>query len=396
MLKSKTAASAASRVKYLYPKTVKGIDYLYFRMPPKGTLIPLPADRDSAEFNKAYDACMAELKRQRKGAAVEEPIAPGIKCADTRIVEFVGDTIGAAIKVYRASPEYEAIKPSSKRVYDIALEQIASALGTGRLRDLDTDAVDLYSGMVTKHRGAATADKHIALLSNIWQVCRPHKQFNLTKLANPTRDAKTRYTKAKKPHKPWPEHVQEDFMRTAPEHLKQAKLLLHFSAQRGGDCVKMRWSHFDGEGLLVIPEKGDDLEMANWHKCPAPLLAMLKKLQRERNPEPEDFILLNAKGRPWASSGDLSYLIRLHLTKIGHRQKGERTYSMHGLRKNAASEVGELLKGTAGIKSVTGHRSNEMAEFYAKHASQIAMNREVVEAWDAKLAKALPKLKRVK
>jgi hypothetical protein len=31
---------------------------------------------------------------------------------------------------------------------------------------------------------------------------------------------------------------------------------------------------------------------------------------------------------------------------------------------------------------VTGHFSNEMAEFRAKHANEIAMSREVVEARD--------------
>jgi integrase len=385
MPKPINAANAVKRDTYLYSKTSKGIGYLYFRMPPKGDLIPLPIDRSSAEFAKAYDKCIDELSKRKASPAPLPPVHDP-EPFDTKAVEFVSDTIGAAINVYRASSEFEKIKPSSKRVYQITLEQIASVLGAERLSDLDTDAVDLYSDRIARTRGAATADKHIAILSNIWQACRPHKEFGLKKLANPTREAKARYTKAKHPHKPWPEHVQEDFMRSAPEHLKQGKLLLHFSAQRGGDCVDMRWSQFDGEGLLVVPEKGDDLEMANWHKCPAPLLAMLKKLQRERKPKPSDHILLNAKGKPWASSGDLSRLIRLHLIDIGHAKVGQRTYSMHGLRKNAASEVGELMKGTAGIKAVTGHKSNEMAEFYAKHASQIAMNREVVEAWDEKLA----------
>jgi hypothetical protein len=42
--------------------------------------------------------------------------------------------------------------------------------------------------------------------------------------------------------------------------------------------------------------------------------------------------------------------------------------------------------GTAGIRSVTGHRSNEMAEYYARHAEQIALNERVVERWDQAIA----------
>lgn len=60
---------------------------------------------------------------------------------------------------------------------------------------------------------------------------------------------------------------------------------------------------------------------------------------------------------------------------------------MHGLRKNAASEVGSLMLGAAGIKSVTGHKSDEMANYYAKHADKVAMNEKVVASWNASLEK---------
>jgi hypothetical protein len=45
------------------------------------------------------------------------------------------------------------------------------------------------------------------------------------------------------------------------------------------------------------------------------------------------------------------------------------------------------LVGTAGIMSVTGHASREMAEYYAKHAEKVRMNRDVVERWNAELAR---------
>ena len=60
--------------------------------------------------------------------------------------------------------------------------------------------------------------------------------------------------------------------------------------------------------------------------------------------------------------------------------------SMHGLRKNAASEVAALLVGTQGIKSVTGHKSDDQAAYYAKHAAQVALNRQVVEKWNEAIA----------
>jgi hypothetical protein len=57
----------------------------------------------------------------------------------------------------------------------------------------------------------------------------------------------------------------------------------------------------------------------------------------------------------------LSLSIRDHLIKIGLAKRGTKTISMHGLRKNAASEVGAVLLGAKGIKSVTGHKSRAIA-----------------------------------
>jgi hypothetical protein len=103
------------------------------------------------------------------------------------------------------------------------------------------------------------------------------------------------------------------------------------------------------------------------------------------------FILLNERGRRWASANSLSCSIRDFMVKAGLRTKGSkdrpvRGPSMHGLRKNAAGEVAALLVGTQGIKSVTGHKSDDQASYYAKHAAQIALNRQVVDKWNESLA----------
>jgi hypothetical protein len=230
----------------------------------------------------------------------------------------------------------------------------------------------------------------VAMISNVWDACKTHKEFGIAKLPNPTLGAEARY-KVKQPHQPWSDDLQDKFMQLAPERLKLAKLLLHFSAQRGGDCVKMRLIDFDGDGLLVQPEKtsdGTDLE-PSYCKCPEPLRLAL--VERCTHGDPEDFILLNDLGRPWANSGSLSNSIRDFMVKVGLRKRGskdkpQRGPSMHGLRKNAASEVSALLVGTQGIKSVTLHKSDDQAAWYAKHAAQRALNALVVDKWNEALA----------
>jgi integrase len=361
-------AKEVDRTKYLYPKTVKGNPYLYFRMA-DGALVSLPLDRDSAEFRRSYDACL-----KQRTAPVVAPRLPERRRTDTANVAFVGNTMGAAIKAYKDSADYVALKSSSKKKYEQALALLSDMLGETRLPDLDIDAVDLYSEQIAKDHGAPVAKFQVSMISNIWKTCRKHKEFGIKKIANPTADAERRYKKPKAPSKPWTDAQRETFMEAAPKSLKLAKLLLHFSAQRGGDCIKMRLTVFDGEGLFVRPEKtsdGDDLE-ANYHLCPKPLLDALLKRRKEAS-TPDEHILLNGHGRPWANSNSLSWSIRTHMIKVGLAER-EKTISMHGLRKNAASEVSALLVGTQGIKSVTGHKSDDQAGCYAKYAAQIALN----------------------
>ena len=365
------------RTKFLYPRTIKGRAYLYFRMG--------DGDQGSAEFRRAYDAC----RRTRDKLAV--PALPVIKSNDTTNVAFVRDTFGRAILLYKDSSDYASKKASSKKKYDKWLAILNDKLGVTRLRDLDINAVDIYSDIIAREFSPSNARFQIAMISVVWNIAKKHRDFGLGKLPNPTFGAESRY-KVQTPHRPWSDDLQDEFMRRAPERLKLAKLLLHFSAQRGGDCVRMQIKDFDGQGLFVRPEKttdGTDLA-ANYHLCPEPLREALERRFLDSD-SPEEFILLNERGRRWSSANSLSCAIRDFMVRVGLRTRGSKNKpmrgpSMHGLRKNAASEVAALLVGTQGIKSVTGHKSDDQAAYYAKHAAQIALNRQVVEKWNESLA----------
>jgi hypothetical protein len=223
----------AKPIKYLYRRTVKGHLYVYFRGP-DGKLIPLPADEDSAEFKRSYDACIEALSSNPR------PAPSAAKPKQLANVAFIGGTIGQAIEVYLASSTFKQNKVTTQHRYRISLDHMRDRIGTARLADLDIDGVDIYSEQLTNETGPASADFHVSLLHNIWQVCRKFPEFGIKNRPDPTRDAEQRYTKVKRPHKPWNDEAQDRFMETAPETLKLAKLLLHFSAQRGGDCVKMK------------------------------------------------------------------------------------------------------------------------------------------------------------
>jgi integrase len=375
------------RSRYLYARTIKGKPYLYFRMA-DGALVPLPLDRSSSEFRRAYDDCL----KTRRNLADTASKLPERKSVDTRNVRFIVDTLGHGIDVYKESADYKSKKLTSKRKYDRWLGILKDKLGAARLRDLDVDAVDVYSDMIATELSPSNARFQVAMISNVWDACKKYKDFRLAKLPNPTIGAVSRY-KVKTPHQPWSDDLQDQFMQIAPERLRLAKLLLHFSAQRGGDCVRMQIKDFDGQGLFVHPEKtSDGTDLApNYHLCPEPLREALERRLLD-SASPDEFILLNERRRQWASANSLSCAIRDFMVKVGLRQKGSkdrpmRGPSMHGLRKNAASDVAALLVGTQGIKSVTGHKSDDQAAYYAKHAAQVALNRQVVAKWNEAIAK---------
>jgi integrase len=362
------------RKRYLYRKTVKGRLYLFFRH--KGKLTPLPADEGSAEFCRAYDAAMRAV---RLATATAVPV-PSASPPNARM-KFLPGTLGAAIEQYLDSAAYDRLAPSSKVQYLQTLKQLRARLGAGRLTDLDPDAVDIYTDQLAKECGASVADRHMRMISKIWQVCRKFPEFNLKGKFNPTLNTDTHYT-VKQRHRPWPRAVQDRFTAGAPDHLKLAKLLLHFSAQRGGDCVRLRWADYDGKGLSVRPRKthGEVDPLPNYHLCPKPLREALNAA-----PRIADTILVNAHGKPYANANVLSHAIKRELVRLGLAKEGERTFVMHGLRKTAASDVGSLWVGAAGIKSVGGWRTDDEANYYAQDPDQRRINEMVVRQWDAEL-----------
>jgi hypothetical protein len=216
-----TGAKAKLTKKYLYRRTVKGHLYVYFREP-GGKLMPLPADEDSAEFRRSYDACLQALSSNAR------PAPSAAKPKQLAGVAFIGGTIGQAIETYLASSTYKQNKPSTQHRYRISLDHMRDRIGTSRLADVDIDGVDIYSEQLANETGPASADFHVPLLHNIWQVCRKFPEFGIKNMPDPTRDAERRYTKVKRPHKPWNEEAQDLFMETARETLKLAKLLLPF------------------------------------------------------------------------------------------------------------------------------------------------------------------------
>jgi integrase len=343
--------------------TTKG--YVYFRMP-SGKLIPLKAKQGTPEFDRAYEACVAQRE------AVPTPEA---RVSDGK------DSVAAAIAIYLASPGFLGNRESTKKRIRRHCEQLRGELGDCRLADLDTDAIDIYSERIEVRQGASVADRHVHVISSIWKNVKKWEQFGIKKMPNPTVEARQAY-EVQQEHRPWPVEVQEQFMAAAPEHLQLAKLLLHFSVQRGGDCCKMLWTDFDGQGIYVRPEKthGERDAQPTYHLCPDPLIEAL-----EAAPRVAETILVNAYGQRYANVSVLSKAMRRYLIKVGAARKGERTFVMHGLRKTGATDAAEAGVEGKALQGLGGWKTIQMAEHYTKTARAKIANKKAIDLWNAEL-----------
>jgi len=166
--------------------------------------------------------------------------------------------------------------------------------------------------------------------------------------------------------------VIEKFDQDCPPHLQFVRMGLHYTGQRGGDVVAMKWADFDGKRIYVVQEKtGTKL----WLNCPKPLLAALRREQRKTNRE---YIFHHAYDAPFANAQTLSQAIKNRLRDLGLTD-----YTMHGLRKNAGMELALAGCTVPEIMAVLGHKTPKMALFYVQQVQQADMNENAVAKWDA-------------
>jgi integrase len=346
-------------VKYL-KRTTSG--HVYFNN--RGKLTALPAE-GSPEFRQAYATCLAARLGETK---------PAPRLGDGP------DTVAKAIEVYLSSTRFAGLAASTRKRLGRHCEAIrTSPLGQARLRDMDVHLIDRWSEGIAKRQGASVADRYVHVLSSIWQCAIKFPQFGIAKLAKPTDVAESHYT-VQREHRPWPEAVFENFIATAPANLALAVMLLRWTVQRGGDCIRMTWDDYDGERIAVRPEKthGERNAEPNYITVVEPLREAL-----DAAPRTAETILVAGGNqhsigeKPFGSANTLGKAIRRHLRAIGVNG-----YSMHGLRKMGAIGVVMAGGGVSELKS-WGWKSDSQALYYVRGCDSRRLNRNSADAISA-------------
>jgi integrase len=373
--------------KYLYRKPDPRNPTLvrvYFRHPKTAQLTPLPGDETSSEFSEQYGELFAALTATPKA---RDPNVRVTRNRDDGNVFYRPPTLGWFIEKYLASDFFDsaskkAYADGTRYNYRKHLDLLKARLGGGILVDLDQEAVEVYSAEVAREHGDSADDDQIAMISNVWEHAKGFKEFKRGGRINPTTRIKRHYVHDGEGHLVWPEDVIERFDgNDCPAHLQFLRMGLHYSGQRGGDVVGMKWTDFDGKRIYVVQEKtGKKL----WLNCPKPFLAALKREQRKTNHE---YIFVQPKGgAPYANAQTLSHAIRNRLHALGIEG-----YTMHGLRKNAGMELALAGCTVPEIMAVLGHKTPKMALFYVEQAQQSEMNENAVGKWDVSIEKQTAK-----
>lgn len=306
----------------------KGSIYLYFRRHRRRWR--LPDDVASAEFQQAYLELLAKT---------------GIDPAPRRIGE---GSVAALICDYRASDEFQALKPKTQRDYLRMLEVFAP---------------------VDHHAADAVRRRHIReLRKTLAGRARTQKLFTQVASAlfnfgvdndhcalNPAARMK-RIGKAKS-YIAWTDQNCVDFEASSPPcQVLTGYMLGRFAGQRRGDVLRMARTAYDGACIEVRQEKTDEPLTIPAHRR---LKAYLDGL-----PKNALLFIVDENGRPVEES-TFSKQFRSALDAAGLPQ-----LHFHGLRHAAGRALAEAGCSSHEIQAITGHRTLQMVEHYTKAASQ--------------------------
>jgi integrase len=352
---------AIVRIRYIHSFVDKtGRVRFYFRYRHKRW--PLPGQPGSIEFAQRYDELKSSVVLP-KGSSSRIAFGPG--------------TLGWVIEKWTGSDDFKKRKSSTQVLYRRFLDSIRERYGRGLMVDLRERHVRSMRAEFTKH--TSSADRFVTLVSLLWVFAKENLAMELG--PNPTRDIQKLHTQSSE-HQPWPASLISEFDAKAKPrpNMQLALALLLYTGQRLGDVAAMKWSQYDGRGILVRQEKTDELV---WIPCHRRLKKALDEAERR-----SDFILTTHFGSRY-STGSLSNVISLVAAAIG--AKG---YTAHGLRKNAGIALAEVGCTDKEIMAVLGHKTYAQSHAYTRRAEQKRLAEQAIRKLERAEKVANPRTKR--
>jgi integrase len=311
--------------KYVRRVVARGREYLYFRR--GGIQKPLPTDLTTVEFWQAYRAALgSELPRDKNFSGL--------------------------ISAYKASVEYGALAPSSRKDYLYSLTMIETLWGDLLVRSLRPKNV-----IVLRDSLAATPSKANHLLSILktlinWGIPREYADTNpclaIPKLAVEEAGAR-----------PWAPWCFDLIEKHARDDMRRSVWLARYTGQRQSDVLRMCPADIEDGGINVVQQKtGKELWIPLHDELAAEIATWGPSFVATPKGEPYDPVRFRAA---WT---------RLMKTPAGRiRKEG---YTFHGLRASSAEKLRGAGCNDADIGSITG-MSPAMVRRYLRFSDQKAL-----------------------
>jgi integrase len=266
-------------------------------------------------------------------------------------------TWGDVVRLYKGSPEFTKNTRQTRQWYDRALERARNWRDRpiGDIRRVEV--LELRNAIATF--APAEANNFVSVMRIVmkWAVKYEFREYNPVDQIEPLEGGEWR---------PWTEDEFDHALTHLAERYRRAVILATYTGQRASDLVRMRWSSYDGEGILMGKQKKTKKHKGSielWIPCHPDLKRELAAWKAEATAMT---ILTSACGQPWKIE-TFSHDIGLALKALP--EWADDTV-FHGLRKLAAVRLSEAGCSEAEISAITGHQDLEMIRHYIKQANQ--------------------------
>lgn len=262
------------------------------------------------------------------------------------------DTIAMLIQAYQGSPEWKGLSGATQDRYIRYLRPL-TRIGNTKAADLTRRDIVTIRNAINETGKPAAANTFVRATSALYAWGMENDWVEV----NPT----VRIKALPGGHFPaWTPEITASALDVLPEHLRRLVLLALYTGQRRGDLCRMAWSHYDGTRIRLTQGKTGTPLVIPVH----PAL----KVEMDAWERKATTILINARGWPW-KPGSASHGMKLAVDRLGLPAK----WNIHGLRKLAAANLAEAGCSAMEIAAITGHKTLQMVQFYAKSADQERM-----------------------
>lgn len=270
-------------------------------------------------------------------------------------IAAMAGTFDRLILDYRASPEWERLRPATQRDYASYLDRLSESAGDRSVQAMTRK--DIYALRDSMSATPVAANHMLSVLRTLieWSIPRDFREDNPVVGVKPLRIDEGGAV-------PWPEAGYRFVVDHAPEDLRRMAVLGRSTGQRAGDLVRMRPADLGADGITVrIGKKREEEHFI-------PLTGAQMAEIRSWGVSPLDLFIKSIRNRPYTATHLNSRWNRWRETRAADEVRGLKM-TIHGLR---ATKIADLDAKGASDREISNEvgLSTQMVNRYLRFANK--------------------------